>query len=60
MVLLVNLEIFLLHEVSALWTLQLDLFQSEILLQWAVVGREIFHNLQLFTESADCIEMRKE
>merc|ERR1739844_95537 len=45
MILLVYFEIFLLHQVSTLGTLQLDLFQSEILLQWTVVGGEIFHNL---------------
>ena len=54
MVLLVNFEIFLLHEVSALWTLQLDLLQSEILLQWTVVGGQIFHHLQLSSQSSYC------
>ena len=52
MIFLVNFEIFLLHEVPTLRTLQLNLFQSEILLQWTVVGGQIFHNLRLFAESS--------
>ena len=51
MILLVDFEIFLLHQVPTLGTLQLYLFQSQVLLQRTVVGGEILHHLQLVAES---------